>query len=91
MQKFEILFQFAYTGRYLTKNTGTGWYLVYRPIESGIWPLQSWILMCTLFLPARYGKVDIGRYGTIFILWFWGFMGIIHIGNENYYPCAKYI
>ena len=63
VQKFEILFKFAYTERYLTENTGTARYLA---IQASIWPVQSRILTCTLFLPVWYGAIFITMLHTLY-------------------------
>jgi len=64
VQKFEILFKFAYIGWYLTENTGIAWYLV---VQTGTGRyLTGTISNINVYL-FFIGTVDISRYDTVFI------------------------
>ena len=82
VQKFEILFKFAYTERYLTENTGTA--LVFGGTDwyRSIFDRYNIGYQHVPFLLVRYGTAGASRYDTVFITmvcipiycyvwWFW--------------------
>ena len=72
MKKFEILFKFAYIGRYLTENTGTAWYLAVqtgtgRYLTDTISDINVYRFLTGTVRYARYQLVRYGIYNYDFI------------------------